>query len=131
MLRGDDGAGVAAALCVGGVDCGTTPENYISKLRVNPPETLILIDAVEMNAPPGTVKIFNFDELSGIVLTSHGVPLKAILEPLCERTKIYLIGIQPKQTELGEGLSPEVAAAVEGIEDYITQIRHPRSSALL
>lgn len=112
-LLGDDAVGGVVALRLGGIDCGTTPENYISKLRKNPPDFLLIIDAADFGETPGTIKILELDEISGTIFTSHGVPLKTLLEPFTEKTKIYLIGIQPKNLGLGEVISAEVEGAME------------------
>ena len=98
---------------LGGIDCGTAPENYISKLRKDVPEILIIIDAAEMGLKAGSIRVLNYDELSGEIVTTHGMPLSFLLEQFNKTIDIILIGIQPKQTNLGEPLSDEVRTAAE------------------
>ena len=123
ILLGDDAVGPMVSLQLGGLDCGTTPENYISKLRKNPPETLIIIDAAEMGLKAGSVRILDFNETSNLLVSSHGIPLSILLEQFSESTKILFIGIQPKQTNLGELLSTEVKAAAEFIVEKFNKLR--------
>jgi len=117
MLLGDDAVGPMISIQLGGIDCGTTPENYISKLRKDKPEILIIIDAAEMGLKAGSVRVLKFDEISGEIVTSHGIPISILLEQFhkSKTIDIFFIGIQPKQTNLGEPLSDEVKAAAEFI----------------
>jgi hydrogenase 3 maturation protease len=122
ILSGDDAVGPMVSIQLGGIDCGTTPENYISKLRVNPPEILIIIDAAEMGLKAGSVRTLNLDEINGVIVTSHGIPLSTLLEQFSKTINIFFIGIQPKQTKPGEPLSAEVKAAAEFIVDKLSNV---------
>ena len=113
VLLGDDAVGPMISTRLGGIDCGTAPENYISKLRKDVPEILIIIDAAEMGLKAGSIRVLNYDELSGEIVTTHGMPLSFLLEQFNKTIDIILIGIQPKQTNLGEPLSDEVRTAAE------------------
>ncbi|MCL1940479.1 MAG: hydrogenase maturation protease [Synergistaceae bacterium] len=122
MLLGDDAAGPVVSVRLGGVDCGAAPENYISKLRKDKPDILIIIDAAEMGLKAGSVRAMSLDEIGGSVFTSHGIPLSALLEQFNETINIFFIGIQPKQTNPGEPLSDEVKAAVEFIAEKLGKL---------
>jgi len=122
ILSGDDAVGPIVSAQLGGIDCGTTPENYTSKLRANPPEILIIIDAADMGLKSGSVRILSFEEIGGLIFTSHGIPLSVLLEQYSATIKIIFIGIQPKQTNLGEPLSAEVSAAAEFIVKKLSEI---------
>lgn len=121
-LLGDDAVGGYIALRLAGIDCATAPENYIVKLRKQPPESLFIFDAADLGIEPGSVKVLGFDEIGGVAFTSHGLPLKLLLEPFSKTIKIYFIVIQPKTLELGESLSPEVARAAEFIIQKFSEI---------
>ena len=113
VLLGDDAVGPIVSIQLGGIDCGTSPENYISKLRKDEPEILIIIDAAEMGIEAGSVRVLNFNEIGGEIITSHGIPLSILLEQFNKTLDIFIIGIQPKQTNPGEPLSDAVKAAAE------------------
>ncbi|MHC4647512.1 MAG: hydrogenase maturation protease, partial [Planctomycetota bacterium] len=61
-LKGDDGAGPlicehlsAAGVSAELIDAGTVPENYIQPIIRKAPENLVIVDAMEFGASPGTV----------------------------------------------------------------------------
>jgi hydrogenase 3 maturation protease len=120
-LLGDDAIGPMVSIQLGGIDCGTTPENYTSKLRKIPPETLIIIDAAEMGLKAGSVRMLNFDDLGDSIVTSHGIPLSVLFEQFRKTVNIFFIGIQPKQTNLGEPISTEVKAAADFIVEKLSK----------
>ena len=120
-MLGDDAVGPIVATQSGGIDCGTTPENFTRLLRVNKPDTLVIIDAADMGLKPGAVRALHFNELNAAFVTSHGIPLSVILEQFSKSINIIFIGIQPKQTNPGEPLSPEVKAAADFIVEKLKQ----------
>ena len=126
-LMGDDGAGLAileelrrrgaeqrARLC----DVGAAGVDLL--IELNEESALILLDAIAGADPPGTVRVFRNAELFEYAETrgggSHQPSLAGTLrlgDRLGMRPKMLaLVGIVARQFELGQGLSPEVAAAV-------------------
>lgn len=115
-LRGDDGAAVRcgemllenpeAHLEV--VLCETVPENFAAPLRRNPPERLVILDACLMGSEPGTVHLLDLECLDGLTETTHGLPLGEILKGILPSEKIFVIGIEPGNTDFSLALSPEV-----------------------
>lgn len=80
------------------IDCGTTPENYTALVKQKKPHTLILIDAAEMNQPPGTIRIIPKEKIGTMHISTHGIPLSILISYLeREVDHIIIIGIQPKQ----------------------------------
>lgn len=126
-LMGDDGAGAAvleelrrrgagqrARLC----DVGAAGVDLLIELEGV--DTLVLLDAVAGEDPPGTVRVFRGGELfqyaEGRGGGSHQPSLAETLR-LAERLgmplrRLALVGIAAAQFGLGQPLSPEVAAAV-------------------
>lgn len=86
----------------------------------------IIIDAVNMGADPGCVKVFvpaeALIQIKNEALSTHGFGLAEMLK-FCEllniHTNIRIIGIQPKDIDFGEGLSDEVRAAIPTILSLI------------
>jgi hydrogenase 3 maturation protease len=68
---------------------------------------VILIDAADFSGVPGEARIFELSELEGIGITTHRPSLTVLGEYLRSETGagIFVIGIQPTDRELGEGLS--------------------------
>ena len=124
-LRGDDGAGLAVArglrpfaserLLV--VEAGHAPENHTATVRRFAPTLVLLVDAAQMDEPPGTIRWLAPDDITGVSASSHTLPLHMLARFLqaemdCE---VALLGIQPADTSLGAPLSESVETAVSTI----------------
>jgi hydrogenase 3 maturation protease len=79
------------------LDCGTVPENYTGVIKRQQPKTLILIDAAEMNLPPGEIRIIPRGKIGTMHLSTHGIPLSVFIDYMeKEVPSIIFIGIQPE-----------------------------------
>ncbi|MBN1432873.1 MAG: hydrogenase maturation peptidase HycI [Methanomicrobiaceae archaeon] len=126
-LLSDDGAGeyIAGSFEKEGwisYQCGTAPENFTSIVRKENPEMVLIIDAARMGFSPGEFRQIPEEKISGVSFGTHQLPLSqltAYLRPYAK--KIIIIGIEPKTTDFGESLSPEIEDAcrrlLEMIED--------------
>jgi len=123
-MKGDDGAGPAvierlqaSGSPVASINCGDIPENYLGKIAALKPATIVFVDAVEMNEPAGTVRLFTSDKIISGGASTHGMSLDMLARYLAAETgaAVYLLGIQPKSVALGATLSPEVEAAVKAL----------------
>lgn len=135
LLRGDDGFGVKVAWAlmnhpfppeVRVVETGTGGIHLVQEM-LTPVDALLVVDAVDLGRPPGTVLVVQpevidvhelapmqrFDALADMHYTK---PERAFMlaKALGVLPRQFLIvGCQPVDADrLGEGLSPEVAAAV-------------------
>ena len=125
-LRGDDGAGphlierLRASILNSELlfNCGEVPENYLGPISRLNPDTIIFIDSADFSPQPGEIKIIEIKDIKEGGLSTHNASLKLSLNYLKESTKaeIFLLGIQPKSKELGEGISPEVEKALKNLE---------------
>jgi hydrogenase 3 maturation protease len=78
------------------LDCGTTPENYTATVKKHKPDTLLLIDAADMNLPPGTLRRIPKEKLGTMHISTHGIPLRLLIQYLEKEVQhIIIIGIQP------------------------------------
>ncbi len=122
-LRRDDAAGVAftklfkpmASKNVLVLNCGMTPENFIDKVRRFRPSHVIYVDAVEASNLPGSIGVFNEGNISTATVSTHRISLALLISymrALGVKAKVIVLGVQPKDLSLGEGLSPEVQEAV-------------------
>jgi len=87
-----------------------------------------LVDALVRGAPPGTVHRLSHEELMAVSQrhgTAHQLSLPESLRwiahayPEMATVRYRLWGIEPLRLALAEGLSPEVAAAVEAVCEEI------------
>lgn len=124
--RKDDAAGVRVVTRLrgkvpGGVhllDVGTTPENYSSKMKQLAPSRIVFLDAVEMGEAPGTYSFIDEETLVSQSVSTHKQPLSMLMSVLKEglpEAKVRLVGIQPKTTEFGFGMSAPVDRAVNAL----------------
>jgi hydrogenase 3 maturation protease len=98
-------------------DVGEVPENYLEKIAREKPNTIVLIDAVELGASPGTIKIIESDDIKDESLSTPKVSLKLVANYLRKRTSadVFLLGIQPQNTEFGGEISESVRKALEKV----------------
>jgi hydrogenase 3 maturation protease len=118
--RGDDAAGPAIAerlaeRGVAAIDAGNAPENYLGRLARLEPDEVLVIDAVDIGAEPGAVKLLAPEELGGGALSTHAAglgPLAEYVRGACGAS-CHVLAVQP--LALAGGLSPAVRDAVERI----------------
>jgi hydrogenase maturation protease len=136
VLLSDDGIGVHAVRRLATDPSSETPQVRIVDggtlglellPLVDDARALLLIDAVELGAPPGTVVLLRGEDLRdhlGGKMSAHQagvgdlVAVARLLGKLPERTS--LVGVQPAALDVGLELSPPVEAA---LADAIRLIR--------
>ncbi len=120
-LRRDDGVGVWVAERMRGtgwevIVAGLSVENALGTVRRFAPDLLVVVDAAELGLPPGSARRLRLEESARMLGSTHALPLPFLLSTVGDRVgKIVLIGIQPADRSLGEGLTPEVRAGAEGL----------------
>ena len=108
-------------------DTETTPENFIEKVVRLKPDQLIFIDACNFGGQAGEYKLFQEEEIKEIaygLLSTHTLPLVLTIELIKKQynCKVSLLGIQPKQFNMGEDMSSEIVKAKENIIQFIKKI---------
>jgi hydrogenase maturation protease len=97
---------------------------------------LILIDAVPMGEPPGTLAVIQPDADDPVdagagagadaVVDAHGMNPQAVLATLVRLggrlDHVYVVACQPASLEEGIGLTPPVASAIDGALDLCRQL---------
>ena len=142
VLMGDDGIGVYVAgklkeyikrvgqrskedknrgdrVMMVAINCGTTPENYISIIRKSRPGRLIVVDAADMGLSPGSCRIVPPEKVGVMCISTHNMPLslfKSYVDQFCQ--DIVLVGVQPKRMDFDVTLS----SAVRGGGDQIVKL---------
>jgi hydrogenase maturation protease len=102
------------------IDGGTIGLSLLPQLE--DADAVIVVDAAELNAPPGAVRVFLDGEidrqLSGKRRTVHEVALLDLFSAAAIRGRMparrALVAVQPACTEWGLDLTADVAAAVPG-----------------
>jgi hydrogenase 3 maturation protease len=93
----------------------SAPENFSGEIRQFSPTHVIMVDAAQIGLEPGAFRIIEHEEIGGISFSTHVLPLKILANYLvctcnCE---VVIVGVQPRNLEFGEELSPDVKAAAE------------------
>jgi hydrogenase 3 maturation protease len=105
------------------IETGEVPESYLGVVENTHPTHVLIVDAAEMDAPVGSVKLVSPEKIAGLSLSTHALPLSVVSEYLASMTKakIALLGIQPKVIDFGEGLSQELRDIVEPLGQSIVR----------
>ncbi len=90
---------------------------------------LLLIDAVDTGAPPGTVTELSRDEIplfARLKLSWHQLGIQEVLQLAGVRGRLpgrlHLIGAQPADLSVGVGLSPDVRQAIPELVDRAVRV---------
>jgi len=134
-LFGDDGVGIhvlreletrglppATTL----IEAGTAVDALWDELTEA--DRVIVVDAVEGGAEPGSVYRYRYDECpesGGASLSGHEVGLRDKLVALelmgSTLPEIVVIGVEPERVELGLGLSEKVAQRIPAVADLVIE----------
>lgn len=118
-LRRDDGVGVWVAERMHGtgwdvISAGQSAENALGVVKRLAPKVLVVVDAAEMGLAPGAVRRLPIEGAERMLGSTHALPLPFLLSTLRDRVgQIVLVGIQPADRSLGEGLTPVVQEGAE------------------
>jgi hydrogenase 3 maturation protease len=134
-LRGDDGAGPYLINQLQGqvdailLDCGEVPENFLGKIAENQPDTIIIIDAIDLGISPGAVAILEEKNLRDTSWSTHHASLRLFINYVKTEIggNVLILGIQPKSTEFGGKLSAEIKETIRLLQHTIPKalaIRH-------
>jgi hydrogenase 3 maturation protease len=124
-MMGDDGAGVLLAQKLRQqpledwtvLNGGSAPENMIHRIRDANASRVLVVDAADMDLPPGSIRRIDAGRLEDpFLMTTHTLPLSFLIEALREFVpRVDLIGIQPGVIAFGFPMSEEVRLAVEQV----------------
>ena len=92
----------------------TAPENLTGEIKRFSPSHLIIVDAADTGAEPGTINVIPPENVAGISFSTHQMPLKLMVDYLNQsfECKIMIIGIQPGVLKFGQSPSKEVLKSV-------------------
>jgi hydrogenase 3 maturation protease len=124
-MMGDDGAGAllaqkmqeAPVMAWEVLKGGAAPENVIYRVRDMAPGRVLIVDAADMDLPPGSIRLIQEEKLDDpFLLTTHTLPLTYLIQALSEFVpQVELLGIQPEIVAFGFPMSESVKEAVNRI----------------
>ncbi len=120
-LRGDDAAGlilgekVATRLGLAYLCCEEVPENYLGEMLDNPADTILVVDAVDMNAEVGEIKLLPLEELAAESISTHNCSVSLLATVLAgvKGKEMLVLGIQPYSLGWGQDLTAAISVAIE------------------
>lgn len=144
--RGDDGAGLRVAGLLaetlrggalpGGrrvtvLMAGEVPESYLGPATAARPDAVLLVDAADLGAEPGSAVLLQPEDLQGGGAFTHRTPLSLLSKFLRRETgaDVLLLAIQPRSVEWGVSLSPEVEEAAAHLADILASALQREAAA--
>ena len=129
-MRKDDGLGIRI---ITGLRkrCGHTPDF----VKIHPPsdkveslksgidytkEKALIFDAVEFDSLPGSIIFSKLNDSRFGFFGTHNIPIRALPNVSSHLNNLLILGIQPGNLEVGEGLSYPVGKSVEEVVSAIT-----------
>jgi coenzyme F420 hydrogenase subunit delta len=98
------------------IDAGTGGPHFVFSLPHEEWKKMIVVDVVEFNAEPGTLRKFDVTEIpKGSYENMHTWPVSQPLHELSEKIDVVVIGCKPKEISAPNvemGLTPPVKEAV-------------------
>lgn len=107
------------------IEAETVPESYLSDIEEFHPTHVLLIDAANLGLKPGRARLVDAEQIESFsAVSTHLLPLHIFCEYIKQATgaKIALLLVEPKSTEFGEGLSPEMKAAAEKLSKLLVRV---------
>ncbi|OPY31139.1 MAG: hydrogenase 3 maturation protease [Methanomassiliicoccales archaeon PtaU1.Bin124] len=98
------------------IECETVPESFMDEIVEIGPTHVLMIDAALLGLEPGDAHLYDVDEVLNVpTISTHTLPLRVFCEYVQKLTgaKIALLLVEPKDTEFGEGLTPELEASAQ------------------
>ena len=130
-LRGDDAAGLLLAeklrpsssrkknfkIFIG----ETAPENLTGEIKKFKPTHVLIVDAADLGAKPGSAELVDSHKTGGVTFSTHQLPMNILSSYLSRELscEVILLGIQPKSLKFGQKPGKEIKAAVNRIASII------------
>ncbi len=131
-LRGDDGFGPALGARLEGRVAATVflthdlPEDYAVKAADLRPDVVLLLDAADLGAEPGRVRLIRAQDIPPTPGVTHRPSLEMMARflELDAGAETWVLGVQPDMEHLGLGaeMSATVARAVDELEPLLLEL---------
>lgn len=128
-IKRDDAVGVAVVDQLKGkvsrsvrlFDCETVPESFTGPIRQFAPSHVLIIDAAILGLNPGETRIFTPDSIVESASSTHTLSLSIVSQYLASEVgaKVLVLGIQPKDLQLGTKMTRELTRAAKRISQVI------------
>lgn len=99
------------------IETGAVPEAFTGQLRRFEPDLVLMIDAAQLNEPPGTIRLIEWQDTVGLSASTHSLPLNVIAQYLINelRCEVIIIGLQSEANAFDTPLSPVMRRTVDEV----------------
>ncbi|NLE04279.1 MAG: hydrogenase maturation protease [Crenarchaeota archaeon] len=107
------------------VECETVPESFMDEIIDFNPSHILLIDAALLGLQPANAQLYDAEKVRIFpAISTHMLPLRVFCDYITTMTKgkLALLLIEPKCTDFGEGLTPELNLFAEKIVQILTRL---------
>jgi hydrogenase 3 maturation protease len=103
---------------------GHAPESYIGKLEAFVPDLVLIVDATDLGAAPGTISFLDMSRVAGKLPSTHTLSLTVLTHYLQQAVacQVYLLGIQPQTVAFDAPLTPVAFEAVEKVTQFLHEL---------
>jgi len=111
------------------ISAGEFPEDWLIRILDFKPEFVILIDAVDVQAEPGSIAILRREDLpDSACFSTHRLPLRSMVN-LWEKngSKVLILAIQPERIDFGERVSSSVERSINHLIELIPPLSNFKS----
>lgn len=102
------------------IDAGESPEDCFIRIVDLKPDVILVIDAIDLQAEPGSIALLESEALpEAFCCSTHRLPLRSLLH-LWEKSgsRTLVLAIQPKELIFREGLSQEVTMSIDWLVQF-------------
>ena len=102
----------------------TAPENLTGQIKDFQPTTLLIVDAVDVHADPGSIHLLDPSAIDpGAGLSTHSISITMLTDYLKQSLAcaVLIVGIQPQTLAFGVPPSEPVQRAARDIADAIAE----------
>jgi hydrogenase 3 maturation protease len=96
-----------------------SPDLLISKVAKEA-GSLVIFDAVEHNSHPGSIIFAKLEDTKFGFFATHSLPFKLIPGISANLENIFVLGVQPGNVDIGEGLSDVTLSAANEVVDRLS-----------
>ena len=107
------------------LECETVPESFLDPIVRFRPTHILLIDAAILGLEPGSARLIEPHQVVGPPpISTHTLPLTLFCEYVVRLTgaRVALLAIQPKDSSLGEGLTPELEETAKQLTEILLRV---------
>lgn len=103
-------------------NAGERPERALGEIEKLKASKVVIIDVANFGAKAGDIRLIDDKFIHDAALSTHRFPIKVIAKLIEDDfgIPVHFLGIQPKQTALGDKMSDEVKTAADQIIEVIT-----------